>query len=197
MSDVIAVEGVGVAPPESGVNQIKTVDNRLYFYTGINADNALEFQMQLKALDLQCQWEANRLDVDSLPLYIHIHSYGGSVLSGFAMYDAIIACKSPVYTVVEGAVCSAGTFLSVAGDKRYIRPNAYLMVHQLWSAFWGTYEEFKTEQAFLDMLMDRLYGIYTKHSALKKKQIVKMLKKDTWLDSNKAIEYGFVDEVLK
>ncbi|MGB0789334.1 MAG: ClpP family protease, partial [Marinirhabdus sp.] len=67
---------------------------------------------------------------DEIKLYIN--SPGGYVTSGFSMYDTIKQVKSPVSTICTGLAASMGSILLSVGKKgrRYIQPNARVMIHQ-------------------------------------------------------------------
>ena len=61
---------------------------------------------------------------------------------------------------------------------------------------WGKYEEFKDEMENLDMLMDRIKQIYQKHTTIPKTPLANILKRDIWLDAQKCIKWGLVDEIV-
>ena len=64
---------------------------------------------------------------------IYINSPGGSVTSGLAIYDTMNHVKSDINTICFGIAASMGAFLLSAGKKgkRYILPNADVMIHQI------------------------------------------------------------------
>ena len=117
-------------------NLIYLKENHLYFHTEVSENSVDEVKKLLRQY-----W--NKFDkimkshtcveFKPKPLYLHIFSPGGCVYSGFSLYDFIIEYKKkiPIYTVVEGRVASAATFISVAGTKRFMTPNSYILIHQL------------------------------------------------------------------
>jgi ATP-dependent protease ClpP protease subunit len=70
-----------------------------------------------------------------------------------------------------------------------------MLIHQLSSGVWGKMNEITDEYNNLTNLMKRIKSIYKKHSKLTPKKLEKLLKHDLWLDSNKSIKYGLVDEL--
>ena len=83
--------------------------------------------------------------VEPPKIYLHISSFGGSVFDALTAIDVITSCKVDVYTIIDGASASAGTLISVVGKKRYIRPNAYMLIHQLSSGCWGKMNELEDD----------------------------------------------------
>jgi ATP-dependent protease ClpP protease subunit len=130
------------------------------------------------------------------PIYIFIQSYGGSVFSGLSAMDTILQCKSPVYTIIDGAAASAATFISIVGTKRYITKHSFALIHQLSSASWGKYEEMKEDMTNNDKLMEVIKNIYLQYTTIKKKELEEVLKHDLWFDAKKCLEMGIVDKVV-
>ena len=100
---------------------------------------------QIKTPELDNIMNAHKLCIDPIPIYLHINSYGGIIFDALTAIDVIKACKVPVYTIIEGATASAGTLISVVGDKRFIRPNAHMLIHQLSSGCWGKMMEIEDD----------------------------------------------------
>lgn len=125
--------------------------------------------------------------------FLHVSSYGGSLLHGLAGMDAILQCKSPMVTIVDGCCASAATFLSVCGKKRYINRHAYMLIHQLSSVMWGKYEEFKDEMQNLDKLMTMIKNVYKEYTKIPMEKIEKVLKHNLWFSAEECKEFGLVD----
>ena len=120
-----------------------------------------------------------------MPIYLHINSSGGCIFSAFNAIDYIEASRVPVYTIIEGATASAGTLISICGKRRYIRPNAHMLIHQLSSECWGKMSEIQDEF---------IKSHYKKHTSIPEKELRKLLKHDLWLHSDMCIDYGLVDK---
>ena len=172
-------------------------DLHIYYYEEVNPKSILELITSLRdatqvSLDKQMTYELD----SPPPIHLHIHSYGGDVYSGLAGVGHILNNKVPVYTYVEGGVASAGTLLSLAGKKRYIQEYGYMLIHQVSHWTHGTYENIKDEKQNLDSLMEQLYKFYLKNTKLKKKQLVKILKRDLWFNAEDCLKYGLVDGIV-
>jgi ATP-dependent Clp endopeptidase proteolytic subunit ClpP len=176
--------------------KIKRVNNHLYFYSKVDRDSIFDLIMLIKETEEENRITAIKLNIDTVPIYLHINSNGGHVYEALNAIDAINACKVPVYTIVEGATASAGTLMSVAGKKRYIRPNAYMLIHQLSSSYWGgKMSEIEDEFKNLQELMEKIREIYKKHTKIPKKELTELLKHDLYLNAEKSINYGLADEL--
>jgi ATP-dependent Clp endopeptidase proteolytic subunit ClpP len=175
--------------------KIEKYDNHVYFYSEVSRESIFELNMLLKEVEEENIITANKLNIDPIPIYLHINSYGGSVFAGFAAIDMIVSCKVPVYTIIEGCAASAATMMSIVGAKRYIRPNSYMLVHQLSSGCWGKMNEIEDEYENLKELMKNIKRIYEKHAKIPKKDLSDVLKHDLWWNPEKCMAYGLVDEL--
>jgi len=176
--------------------KIKRVNNHIYFYSEVDRNSIFDLIMLIKETEEENRITAIKLNIEVVPIYLHINSNGGYVYEALNAIDAINACKMPVYTIVEGATASAGTLISVVGKKRYICPNAYMLIHQLSSSYWGgKMSEIEDEYKNLQELMDKIKDIYKKYTKIPKKELTEVLKHDLYLNSDKSIHYGLADEL--
>lgn len=176
---------------------IKNVSNRIYFYSEINTENVLNLVLSLKENDNTFIAKSKELNLESLiPIYLHIQSYGGDIFSGFSAMDNILMCKSPVITIVDGVCASSGTFLSIVGKKRFITKNSYMLIHQLSSFHWGKYSELEDQKQNMDNFMIKIKDIYSQYTKIPKIVLEDILKHDLFLDANKCLEYGLVDDII-
>ena len=101
----------------------------------------------------------------------------------------------PIYTVIEGFVASAGTLISVCGEKRYIGKNAYVLIHELRSGVWGKMSEIEEEMTNIKKIQEHLINIYLEKTKIKRKKLNRILKKDIEWNADEALEFGIVDEI--
>ncbi len=167
--------------------------NHVYYYSEVSRDSAYQLNMLLKEAEEESLIQSLRNHIPPIPIYLHINSYGGEIYAALAVIDVIQSSRVPVYTICEGAIASAGTLISVCGNKRYMRPNAYLLIHQLSSSFWGKMNEIEDEYINLKGLMKKIKGIYKEHCKIPKKELKEILKHDLWWEYDKCLEYGLVD----
>lgn len=181
-------------------------DNHIYFNCGVSNDsiNSLaklihEVEEEFEELKNELQQKNKLVSFEKLepkPIYLHITSFGGSLFAGFRGVDIIKNSKIPVYTVVEGYAMSAASQMAVAGKKRYMTENSYILIHQLRSYNEsGTFEELKDNFTNNKSLMKRIIDIYYEHTHKKitKKQIETALRRDLYWSYDYCQKHGFVD----
>ena len=177
-------------------NNLESEGSTIYFYSGVTDDSVFSLNKELSKKDHQLQVLGLEHHIDPPPIRLKIHSYGGSVFSAFAAINYIIGSKCPVHTYVDGAAASAGTLMSVVGDKRYINENAYMLIHQLSGGHWGNYEQLKDDMENSKALMKRIRDIYERHTRIPKSKLKELLKRDLWWDAETCLEYGLVDDII-
>ncbi|MFN8528913.1 MAG: Clp protease ClpP [Anaerolineae bacterium] len=179
---------------------IDVIDNHIYFYADIDADTGLKLMRTVHKLDKELRTQHLTHEMDEVPLtpiWLHVHSYGGSLFAGFSIADQLALVKSPLISVVEGICASAATLIAMSAAKRYILPNSFVLIHQLSTLMWGTHEQFKDEMTLQSKAMERLVEFYSQRSHVSADEVRSMLTHDYWLDAERAVEHGFVDKILR
>ena len=137
------------------------------------------------------------LNHDDISLYIN--SPGGSVTAGMAIYDTMNFVKSDVSTICLGMAASMAAFLLSSGEKgkRYVLPNAEVMIHQPLGGAQGQATEIKIAAEHILKLRDKLNKILAKNTGQKIETIQQDTERDNFMDSKEALEYGLVDKVIE
>ena len=137
------------------------------------------------------------LNHDDINLYIN--SPGGSITAGMAIMDTMNFIKSDVSTICLGMAASMGAFLLSCGQKgkRYILPNAEVMIHQPLGGVQGQATEIKIVAERILKLKEKLNKILAKNTGKDLKTITTDTERDYFLDSKEALEYGIVDKILE
>ena len=183
--------------PDMPAKGVEVDENRVYFYAPVTDSTVLELIKILRALDIEMQVLALRLKIGKVPIELHIHSGGGDLFAGLAAVDVIQSLKSPIHTFVEGSAASAATLMSLAGDKRFMFKNSFMLIHQISSLMvHGTHEQFKDEFENQQKLMDKIRQLYIDRSEMTSELIDEILIRDLWLDADKCLEYGLVDKIV-
>ncbi len=179
-------------------SNIEVINNSLYFYSEIERKDVLRLNKELhtKEDELLSMQRKYRLP-EPAPIYLHIQSYGGLAHAGLSALDTIKNLQVPVHTIIDGVAASAATFMSIAGTKRYMQKHSYVLIHQISTSFWGTYEQFQDEKKNLDKLMQLLSDIYLTHTKIPEKKLKEILKHDLFFNAEEALEFGIVDEILQ
>lgn len=180
--------------------EIYLKQNHLYFHEGIdekNVDLVKKLMREYLNKYLKAKNSATFATFVPKPLYLHIYSPGGDVHAGLALFDFIIEYDKtiPVHTVVEGMAASAATIISIAGSKRFITPNSYMLIHQLSTYFGGNFEQIKDEFGNCEKIMKQLKDIYASKTRLNRKQLNEILKRDVNWSATDCLKYGLVDEI--
>lgn len=142
------------------------------------------------------------------PLYLHITSYGGDLHAGFMAYDHIKNSNIPIYTVAEGYTVSAGSMMFMAGKKRLMTENSYILIHQLNQTSYGreTFHDMMDNASNTIEFMSRLYSIYlnnlrynrkkvNQEDVLTKEKLENHMLHDIYWNIQTCIRYGLVDDI--
>jgi len=181
--------------PKLGSSTIHTQHNHVFFNDEINNESAFALNKELRQVEAKMKILALTQGMTPGPIYLHLTTDGGSIHAAFSIVDCIQSLSVPVYSVVDGFVASAGTLISIACQKRYIRPNAYMLIHELRSGVWGKMSAIQEEVDNLKKLMDHLQSFYTKHTKLTKKQLDKLLSRDVIWNADECVQKGVVDSI--
>ena len=179
-------------------NGVTHKHNRIYFKTNVN-DNSVESLIRIieNKVHKYKKLAQNKsiAHCEPAPLYLHITSFGGSLLACFRAIDAIRRCEIPIYTVIDGYAASAGTLMSVVGKRRYMTPSSYMLIHQLSSGSIGKYWEIKDDFENCETWMNDIYNIYLENTNLNREQLTEYLSHDLWWKSDRCLETGLIDAV--
>ena len=178
--------------------EITVNENHIYMYQGITPRSVMEMGIAIRNIGQQIINLVTELDLSVAPsIHLHINSGGGCVFSGLAGASHVLESRVPVHTYVEGSAASAATLISCAGAKRHITEHSFMLIHQISTGIWGTYDNLVDEKESMDELMKMIENFYLKNTELKKKRLKQLLKRDLWLNPEKCLELGLVDEIIK
>ena len=131
-------------------------------------------------------------------IQLYINSPGGSVYDGLAIYDTMQYIAPDVQTIGIGLQASMGAFLLSGGakGKRFVLPNARVMIHQPSSGTRGkvTDQEISLRESIA--LKERLATIMADNTGQKLDKIKADMERDYWLSAADAVAYGLADEVI-
>ena len=145
---------------------------------------------------------AELLYLDSLnhnDISLYINSPGGVITSGMAIYDTMNFIKSDVSTICIGMAASMAAFLLSSGSKgkRYILPNADVMIHQPLGGAEGQATDIKIASDRIISLRNKLNKILAKNTGKSLSKIEKDTERDNYLTADDALMYGIVDKIIK
>jgi ATP-dependent protease ClpP protease subunit len=141
---------------------------------------------------------------DGQPINLTISSGGGSVTEGMGIADLVANYPEETTATGIGLVASIATVVLLAADNVKMTENAFMMIHRPWSYTMGNADELEATAELLDKMEAKLLDIYTA-SVIKRKGdqknlkeiITNMMAAETWLTAQEALEFGFIDEIVK
>lgn len=130
---------------------------------------------------------------------LYINSPGGSVTSGMAIYDTMQYVKCDVSTICVGLAASMGATLLTAGakGKRFMLPNAEVMIHQVMGGAEGQAADIKIQAEHILRIRDRLNDVLVKHTGQPLERIQKDTDRDYFMSAHEAKDYGIVDKIIE
>ena len=131
------------------------------------------------------------------PIELFLNSLGGDIFSSLGIIDAMGLLKSPVHTIIQGNACSCAGIISVCGKKRYITKNSYWMGHEISVSAADYLSKIKDDYHLNLSLWDMILKIYKDRTMLIDADYDKITHGELWLNSEKCLEKGIVDEILK
>ena len=135
----------------------------------------------------------------SKDIQIYINSPGGSVYAGLGIYDTMQFIKPDVATICTGMAASMGAVLLCAGEKgkRSGLTHSRVMIHQPLGGAQGQASDIEITAREIMTLKTELYNIIASHSGQSYDKVYEDSDRDYWMKSDKALEYGMIDEILK
>ena len=167
----------------------KVIGNEIHFYGEITSENSLEFIAAFRNLEIKLLKHKAELVGYEPEIRVHIMSEGGDMFSGLAMKNILETSRVKVITIAQGACCSAATFMFLGGAERRMGPNAYILIHQLSTEFWGKYQDLKNEAKTCEKFMKALKKMYKEKTTIPENKFKKLMKKDLFLSASKCLKY--------
>ena len=165
------------------INQ--AIDIELHNEIGIGGITAADFINELKT------------HRSAKTINLSIHSPGGNMLDGFAIYNALKAHPAKVHSHVTGIAASAATTVLMAGDVISMPEDAFIMIHNPSGFAGGDSEEMRQVADVMDKLKASAVNIYAKKTGQSTEQISEMMDDETWMNSIDAMNHGFIDTVTR
>ena len=182
-------------PIPEPVNVYRT-KNHIYFISEVNDESVSKLKTCLKELYEDYKLIEKTYNCEVKPTtYLHITTSGGSIFSGMLAKDIIEDFPYPIETIIEGYCASAGTLMSLSGSVRKMTKTSFILIHQLSSYAFGKFSELKDDLENNSKFMDIIKEFYLTKTKLTEAILDDLLKRDLWLSSKEAIEYGLIDSV--
>lgn len=165
--------------------------NILWFSGEVNAENCLKWSSQLLLASARDQ---------ETDLLVILNSPGGSITDGLGLYDLAHAIPNDIAIIGTGMCASMGQFfLTCLGTKgkRFILPNARVLMHQPLGGLGGTSTDIVIQSNLINSMKRQLASLTAERTGKTVEQIMEDGEHDRWFDAAEALEYGFVDHIVK
>ena len=163
-----------------------TVEISIYDEIGYWGITAKSFSKDLKAL-------GNNLK----QINLHIHSPGGDVFDGIAIYNLLKNHPANVTVYIDGLAASMASVIAMAGNEVIMPENAMMMIHKPWGIQGGDAEDMRKYADLLDKVENTLIPAYANKTGKTPEELAEMLSAETWLNGKECVEQGFADKLAE
>ncbi len=173
------------------IDQTLLKARRIFLSDAVDSDTAKDIIRKLWYLELTDPGK---------PILFVINSPGGSVDSGFAIWDQVKMISSPVTTLITGLAASMGSILSLCAAKgrRFATPHSRIMIHQpsINGIIRGQATDLDIQAQEIQKTRKLLVDVYVKTTGKDAKTIDKAIDRDTWMTAEEARDFGLLDKVV-
>lgn len=182
----------GQAPVGEKIEAAILGQRRIFLCAGVDDKSAQEIIKKLWFLEY---------DKPGEPILFVINSPGGSVDSGFAIWDQIQMISSPVTTLVTGIAASMGSVLSLSAKpgRRFATEHSRIMIHQprIHGVMEGQATDLDIQAQEILNSHEKILDFYCKSTGKSRDVVRKALDRDTWFSAKEALEFGLLDKIVK
>jgi ATP-dependent Clp protease protease subunit len=168
---------------------ITKTDKEIYFYGPLTDESCFRLHYTLEELIKINKDKNNEID-------LYLQTGGGSVLPTFPVVDLIKSSDIPINTIIKGYCASAGTLISIAGNKRYMTNNSLLLIHSLrQETGGGTFNNIKDTFENSDVIMKLIKNIYLENTEIPEEKLNYFFDHDLWLTCDECLKLKIVDGI--
>ena len=128
---------------------------------------------------------------------LHIHSPGGDVFDGIAIYNLLKNHPANVTVYIDGLAASMASVIAMAGNEIIMPENAMMMIHKPWGIQGGDAEDMRKYADLLDKVENTLIPAYATKTGKTPEELAEMLSAETWLNGKECVEQGFADKLAE
>ncbi|MCW2255099.1 ATP-dependent Clp endopeptidase proteolytic subunit ClpP [Providencia alcalifaciens] len=128
---------------------------------------------------------------------LHIHSPGGEVFEGIAIYNQLKNHNATITVYIDGLAASMASVIAMVGDEVIMPTNAMLMIHKPWGVSAGDANDMRDYADLLDKVENVLIPAYMEKTGKTKEEIEAMLGEETWLTAEECVEHGFANTIIE
>ncbi|RLC85051.1 MAG: ATP-dependent Clp protease proteolytic subunit [Chloroflexi bacterium] len=186
----MVIESTGRGERAYDIFSLLLKERIIFLGTPINAQVANLIVAQLLFLD--------REDPER-EISLYLHSPGGEIAAGLAIYDTLQLVHAPISTIAVGMTASMATILLTAGTpgRRYALPHATIHLHQPLGGVQGQASDIEIAAREILRMRTLINQLLMHHTGLSEEDIDKFTDRDFYMTAEKAVEYGIVDRILQ
>jgi len=181
--------------PVATLNQSNKPANSWYSLKAQNGNAELMIYDEIGGWGISAQQFAR--DLQALgkvgTITARIHSPGGDVFEGMAIYNMIKGHPAHKVCYIDGLAASMASVIAMAFDEVIMPENAMMMVHKPWGGTLGDAEDMRKYADLLDKVEGNLVGAYQHKTGLSEDELHALLAAETWLTGREAVEKGFAN----
>lgn len=187
------------ASPRAAITDANRPSNSWYSIRATAAGPEIFLYGDIGAWGITAQQFARDLQAlgDVPTIFLRIHSPGGDVFEGMAIYNMLKNHPAYVDGTIDGLAASMGSVIAMACNVVRMPANAMMMIHKPWGAAGGDAEEMRRYADLLDKVEGTLMGAYTAKTGKTAEELAPLLAAETWMNGEEAVAAGFADELLE
>lgn len=152
----------------------------LYGYVGEWPNDSMSFIQALKSLP-----------AGVAEITLRINSPGGSVIDGFATYNALMRHPAKIVAHVDGWAASMASIILMAADEIHMPGNTWVMIHNPWAGVAGDAEELRKYADILEKMQEQAIDAYSRHTTADRAQLAAWMNAETWFTGAEFDKFGF------
>ena len=130
------------------------------------------------------------------PVTVWINSPGGDCVAAAQIYNMLMDYPGDVTVKVDGIAASAASVIAMAGTRVLMSPVSTMMIHNPLTVAMGDSEEMRRAIQMLDEVKESIINAYEIKTGLSRTRLSHLMDAETWMNANKALEFGFCDEIM-
>jgi len=147
--------------------------------------------------DVTPQLFRDELFAGSGPVTIWVNSPGGDCVAASQIYAMLMDYKGDVTVKIDGVAASAASVIAMAGTTVLMAPTALMMIHNPATLAIGDSAEMQKAIDMLSEVKESIINAYEIKTSMRRSKLSQLMDAETWMNANKAIEYGFADGMLE
>ena len=147
--------------------------------------------------DVTPQLFKDELNAGSGDITVWINSPGGDCVAAAQIYNMLMDYKGNVTVKIDGIAASAASVIAMAGTKVLMSPVSMMMIHNPMTVAFGDSAEMQKAIEMLSSVKDSIINAYEIKTSMRRSKLSQLMDAETWMNANKAMEYGFADGILE